>query len=71
MGEPAPFAQTELFTENGVDELAVAHVVGLGPFDEQGEVLGQMRQPEASGVGYNPAGDQFARATPTNDSPAV
>ena len=66
--EPAPFAQAEFFAEDGVDELAVAHAVGLGAVDEQVEVLGQVREPESGGVGLDPGVDQLAHAAPTSGS---
>lgn len=47
------------------------YVISLCLFDEQLEVLGQVRQPKAGGVGGDPAGDQLAHAAPTNDSRVV
>ena len=64
--QPASFAQPEFLAEEQVDEVAVAHGVGLGPVDEVIEVLGEVREPEAGGVVVDAGGDQLGHAAPTS-----
>ena len=65
--EASAFAQPELLDEEQVDEVAVAHCVGLCALDEVIEVLGEVREPEAGGVVVDAGGDQFGHAAPTSD----
>jgi hypothetical protein len=60
VAEPAALAQTELFFEEQVDEVEVAHLAGLGTFDELGDHIGEVGQPEPGGVVADPVGGQAA-----------
>jgi hypothetical protein len=60
VAEPAPFTQAELFLEQEVDEVEVAHLSGLGAVHELGDHLGQVGQPEPGGVVADPVGGQTA-----------
>lgn len=64
--EAASFALAELFTEEQVDEVAVAHGVSLSAGDEVFEVLGKVWEPESGGVVADPGGDQLTHAAPTS-----
>ena len=57
--EPAALADADLFAEGQVEEVAVAHGVGLGAGDEVVEVFGQVRQGEPGGVVADAGGDQL------------
>src|SRR3954454_13095572 len=57
-----PFPQAELLFEEQVDEVEVAHLAGLGAFDELGDDVGQVGQSEPGGVVADPVGGQTAHA---------
>src|SRR5215212_8164949 len=44
VGEPPPLPDTELLLQHQVDELQIAHRLGLGPGDQRVEALAQVRQ---------------------------
>jgi hypothetical protein len=60
-----PFADTDLFLEDQVQEVQIAHGLLLGPVDQAVQALGQVSQPQPFGVLTDAGGDQFAHdATP-------
>ena len=60
VAEPAALAQADLFLEEQVDEVEVAHLGGLGAVDELGDGVGQVGQAEPGGVVTDPVGGQPA-----------
>jgi len=60
VAEPAALAQAEFFFEEEVDEVEVAHLRGLGAFDELGDDLGEVGQSEFGGMVADPVGGQAA-----------
>ena len=61
--EPAFLADGELFLQDQVQEVEVAHLRGIGAFHVAGEGLGQVGQAELGGGGPDPAGDELAHAS--------
>ena len=64
--QSSSFAESEFLAEQQVDEVAVAHGVGLGASDEVFEVLSEVREPETGGVVVDAGGHQFTHAAPTS-----
>jgi hypothetical protein len=64
VGEAAAFADADFFFQDQVEELQVAHGLGLGPGDQGVEVLAQMRQVQPLGVLTDAGGDQLAHRRP-------
>jgi hypothetical protein len=56
VAEPAALPHPDFFFEQQVDEVEVAHLRGLGAFDELGDGLGEMGEAELGGVGSDPVG---------------
>ena len=60
VAEPAALAQPDLFLQEQVDEVEVAHLRGFGAVDELGEGVGEVGEAEPGGVGADPVGGQGA-----------
>ena len=58
--EAAALPQPDLFLEQQVNEVEVAHLRGFGTLDELGDGLGEMGQAELGGVVADPVGGQGA-----------
>jgi hypothetical protein len=58
--ESASFADAEFFLQQQVDEVQVAHLVGLRAPAEVGDGLGEMSQTQRGGGGFDPVGGQLA-----------
>lgn len=66
VAEPAALAQSEFFFQEEVDEVEVAHLGGLGPFDQLGDDIGDVAQAESGGMVTDPVGGQSAhRVSPS------
>jgi hypothetical protein len=65
VAEPAALAHPDLFFQEQVEKVQVAHGLLLGPVDQAVQALGQMAEPEPFGVLADAGGDQLAHdATP-------
>ena len=62
--QPPLLADGELFLQNQVQEVQVAHLRGVGPLHVAGERFGQVRQAELGRGGADPGGDQLAHMLP-------
>jgi len=62
--EAAPLAQADLFLQEQVDEVQVAHRGLLGPGDQLVEVAGEVGEAEPFGVLTDAGGDQLAHRSP-------
>jgi hypothetical protein len=62
--EAAAFAQADLFFQDQVEEVQVAHGGLFGPGEERVEVAGEVGQVEPFGVLADAGGDQFAHRSP-------
>jgi len=62
--QPPLLADGELFFQDQVQEVQVAHLRGVGPFHVAGERLGQVRQAELGRGGADPGSDQLAHMVP-------
>ena len=60
VAEPTALPHADLFFEEQVDELQVAHGGLLGPGDQRVQVLTQVGEPQPFGVLADAGGDQFA-----------
>ena len=60
VAEPAALAQPDLFFQQQVDEVEVAHLRGLGPLHQFGDGVGEMGESEPGGVVADPVGGQGA-----------
>ena len=71
VAEPAALTQPDLFFQQQVDEVEVAHLRGLGALDELGDGLGEMGQAELGGVGSDPVGGQGAHRSSLHSGPTA
>ncbi len=60
MPQPPFLADGELFFQDQVEEVQVAHLRGVGSLQVASERLGQVRQAELGRGGADPCGDQLA-----------
>jgi hypothetical protein len=58
--EAAVVADGEFFLQEQVEEVEIAHRVGVSAFGRLVQGAGQMRQAELGGAGPDAAGDQFS-----------
>ena len=64
VAEAAALAHTDLFLQDQVEEVQVAHGGLLGPGDQGVEVAGEVGQVEPFGVLADAGGDQLAHRSP-------
>ena len=60
VAEPPALPQPDLFFEEQVDEVEVAHLAGFSPLDEFGEGVGEVGESEPGGVVADPVSGQGA-----------
>jgi hypothetical protein len=68
--EAAAFAHADLFFQEQVEEVQVAHSGLLGPGEERVEVAGEVGQVEPFGMLTDAGGDQFTHRSPPVRPPA-
>jgi hypothetical protein len=64
VAEAAALADADLFLEDQVEEVEVAHRLPFGPVDQAVQALGQVGQAEPFGVVADAGGDQLAHPRP-------
>jgi hypothetical protein len=67
VAEPATLSDADLFLQDQVEEVQVAHGLLFGPGDEGVQVLAQVGEPQPLGVLADAGGDQLTHdATPAS-----